>query len=414
MQEKYKVSGYRWIILAVIVPIIISTEMFWLTLSPIASLAENYYHVGSMSISLFSMSYMIMYILFTLPASWVVDKYGYRCSLIIGALITAIFGIIRVVFFADFTAQIICQFVIAIGQPFLLNISTKVPANWFPVEERSIAAGILTMAQYLGFVVPMVLSPILAEGYGIQTLLAVYAGIACVSTVLAIVFTRESPPVLPGPEIPKDNLSIRSMTKLFHNRDFLSVLILVFISMGIFNTLLTLIESILAPQGITMDQAGIVGAVFVVAGVIGAIVLPIISDKIHRRIPLFIIGISLLVPLYLGMTFLHSFIAVAIAAGLAGFAIMGVAPILFQHGAEVAYPASEGTSLGLVLLMGQISGAIFVALFEGIGQLSHSMVVPMLLAVAATALEIPLTIKMKESNLLKSSFAQKVDERKLS
>jgi len=414
MQGKYKVLGYRWIILAVIVPIIISTEMFWLTLSPIASLAENYYHVGSMSISLFSMSYMIMYVIFTLPASWVVDKYGYRCSLIIGALITAIFGIVRVAFFANFTAQIICQFIIAIGQPFLLNISTKVPANWFPLEERSIAAGILTLAQYLGFIVPMVLSPVLAESYDFQTLLTVYAAIACVSALLSIVFTRERPHVLPGPEISKDNLSIRSMSRLFHNRNFMYVLILVFISMGIFNTLLTLIESILTPQGITMEQAGLVGAVFVVSGVIGAIVLPIISDKIHRRTPLFIIGISLLVPLYLGMTFLHSFIAVAITAGLAGFAIMGVAPILFQHGAEVAYPANEGTSMGLILLMGQISGAVFVALFEGIGQISHTMVVPMLIAVAATALEIPLTLKMRESNILLNSTAENGNAKKSS
>lgn len=413
MQGKYKVFGYRWVILAAIVPIIISTEMFWLTLSPIASLAQDYYHVGSMSISLFSMSYMIMYVLFTLPASWVVDKYGYRCSLIIGALITAGFGIIRVFFAANFTAQIICQFIIAIGQPFLLNISTKVPANWFPLEERSIAAGILTLAQYLGFVVPMILSPLLAQGYGIQTLLTVYAGIAGACAVIAIVFTRERPPVLPGPEVPKDNLSVGSMTRLFHNRNFSFVLIIVFISMGIFNTLLTLIESILTPQGITMEEAGIVGAVFVVAGVAGAVALPIISDKLHRRTPLFVIGISLLVPFYLGMTFLRSFAAVAVIAALAGFTIMGVAPILFQHGAEVAYPANEGTSMGLILLMGQISGALFVALFEAVGQMAHSMVVPMLLAVAATALEIPITLKMKESDYLKNLLSEKAEEKKL-
>ncbi len=413
MQGNYKVFGYRWVILAAIVPIIISTEMFWLTLSPIASLAQEYYHVGSMSISLFSMSYMIMYVLFTLPASWVVDKYGYRCSLIIGALITALFGVVRVFFADTFPAQIICQFMIAIGQPFLLNISTKVPASWFPLEERSIAAGILTLAQYLGFVVPMILSPLLAESYGIPALLTVYAAIAGVCAVIAIVFTRERPPVLPGPEVPKEDLSPASMGRLFRNRNFSYVLILVFISMGIFNTLLTLIESILTPQGITMDQAGIVGAVFVIAGVVGAVVLPLISDKLHRRTPLFVAGITLLVPFYLGMTFLRSFAAVALIAALAGFTIMGVAPILFQHGAEVAYPANEGTSMGLILLMGQISGALFVALFEAIGQMSHSMVVPMLLAIVASAAEIPITLKMKESDYLKSQFSNEAQPKKL-
>ncbi|MCM1990217.1 MFS transporter [Oceanirhabdus seepicola] len=115
------VSSYRWIILLAIVPIIISTEMMWLSLAPISSMAESFYGVSGMSIALFSMSYMIMYIIFSMPASWVVDKFGYRQSLIFGAVITAIFA-------DNYTIVLIAQFIIAIGQPFLLNISTKVPA----------------------------------------------------------------------------------------------------------------------------------------------------------------------------------------------------------------------------------------------------------------------------------------------
>ncbi len=122
--------------------------------------------------------------------------------------------------------------------------------------------------------------------------------------------------------------------------------------MGIFNALLTLIESILKPRGFTVDQAGIVGAVFVIAGVIGAVILPIISNKLRKRTPMFVIGITLLVSLYLGITYLACFPIVTAVAGLAGFTIMGLAPILFQHGAEVAYPVKEGTSFGLILLMG--------------------------------------------------------------
>lgn len=409
MEEQYRTYKYRWIILCAIIPIIICTEMFWLTLAPIASEAELFYNVDSISISLFAMSYMIMYILFTLPASWVIDKFGYRCSLIIGASITAVFGILRAVFAADFTAAIIFQFLIAIGQPFLLNISTKVPANWFPVTERSTAAGLLTMAQYLGFVVPMVLSPIIFKSSGIPNLFTTFAIIAVVCAIIAIVFTKERPPIPPGPEAEKEDLSVRSMVKLFRNSNFIYVLIIVFVSMGIFNTLLSLIDGILEPRGFNAEQSGLVGAVFVVAGVIGAVVLPIISDKIRRRTPLFITAISLLVPLYLGITYLTGFTTVTIIAGIAGFTIMGVAPILFQHGAEVAYPAKEGTSFGLILLMGQISGVLFVLLFETISGAIGSIILPMLLFVILTAILIPFTLKMKESKIL-SALQSKPDK----
>lgn len=402
MEAQYKVYRYRWVILAAIVPIIICTEMFWLTFAPISSLAESFYGVGSMEISMFTSSYMIMYIIFAIPASWVIDRFGFRKALITGALITAVFGVLRYLFATEFIPVIIFQFIIAIGQPFLLNISTKVPANWFPVTERSIASGILTMAQYLGFVVAMVLSPMLAQSYGIPNLFLVFGIVACVCAVVAILYTRECPPTPPGPEAEKEDISISSMIKLFKNRNFSYVLVIVFISMGIFNALLTLIETILKPRGITMDQAGIVGAVFVVAGVIGAVLLPVISDKLHRRTPLFIIAISLLVPLYLGLTYLSDFAFVTVVSGIAGFTVMGVAPILFQHGAEVAYPVKEGTSFGLILLMGQISGALFVVSFEAVNGSTGSVTVPMLLLVIATAIEVPFTLKMKESDILKA------------
>ncbi len=401
LEKEYKIFKYRWIILAVIMPIIICTEMFWLTLSPVASFAMNYYNVKSIGISMFATSYMIMFVLFTFPASFIIDKYGYRTSVIIGSLVTVIFGILRAVFASNFALALICQFFIAIGQPFLLNVSTKVPANWFPISERSTASGLLTMAQYLGFVFALILSPILIESGGIPNLFWIFAIIACICAVLSISFTKEKPKVPPGPENPKEELSLALMLKLFKNMNFIYVLIIVFISMGIFNTLLTLIENILSPRGITMDQSGIIGAVFVISGIIGAVVLPIISDKIHKRVPIFKIAITLLVFLYLGLTFINSFLILCIVSALAGFTIMGVAPIIFQHGAEVAYPAKEGTSLGLILLMGQISGTLFVFLFEVLSSTLNNITIPMLIIVFATALEIPFTLKMKESDLFK-------------
>ena len=136
-----------------------------------------------------------------------------------------------------------------------------------------------------------------------------------------------------------------------------------------------------------------------VAGVIGAVVLPIISDKVGVRISFFVGSIILLIPAYLGFAFVQDFTQLVIIAAIAGFTIMGVAPILFQHGSEVAYPIQEGTSLGMILMMGQISGVLFVYLFNVLKNASHSVMLPMLLIVAVTILELPVVIKLKESGL---------------
>lgn len=43
-----------------------------------------------------------------------------------------------------------------------------------------------------------------------------------------------------------------------------------------------------------------------------------------------------------------------------GFFVMSAGPIGFQYAAEVASPAPESTSQGLMLLVGQVSGMIMV------------------------------------------------------
>jgi len=401
-ESTYKVYPYRWLILAVMVPIIISTEIYWLAFAPIASLAENFYGVSSLGITMFSMIYMLMYILFTIPASWVIDKIGAKPAVLIGAIITAVFGLVRFAFAEVFAIVLITQFFIAIGQPFLINISTKIPANWFPVEERSTASGILVMAQYLGFIVPMALSPILATSIGIKPMLGIYAAIACVDTLLVVIFLKEKPAVAPGPAAEREDISLKSMKKLFRNKSFNMVLFVSFIAMGMFNTLLSMIEKILTPRGISLENAGWVGTAFIVAGVIGAVVLPMISDKTARRVTFFRIGLALIVPLVIGLTFLQNYMAILINAAILGFVIMGLAPILFQHGAEVAYPAKEGTSFGLILMAGQISGIVFVYLFDLTNGAFGNVLMPMVGIIVLTLIQFPVSLFMKESDVLLS------------
>jgi MFS transporter, FLVCR family, MFS-domain-containing protein 7 len=400
---QYRTDPFRWVILMLIVPIIVSSEIFWLTFAPIASYTQTFFNTSSLNVDLFSMSYMLMYIVFTLPASWVIEKYGYRRALIIGGLLTVIFGIARAVFVSHFAIVLIAQFLVAAGQPFLINVSTKVPANWFPVKERATASGILIMAQYIGFIVPMVASPLLAEQFGMKVMLCVYAGIAVVSAFLAIIFTKEKPAVPPGPPAPVESMGLKNMGRLFLNRNFVLVLIVSFISMGIFNTIITMIEQIFKPRGITSADAGLIGAAFVISGIIGAVVIPLISDRIRKRIPLFITGISMMGILCAGLAFFSSYLLLILTAALLGFLIMGLAPILFQHGAEVAYPVQEGASFGLIMLMGQISGVLFVYLFGRIHEWTLSILWPMLFIIVLAASQIPLAVRMKESAIFTDS-----------
>ena len=392
---EYKTFSKRWLILAVLVPIIIATEIYWLAYAPISSQVVKYFGVDEMSVTLFAMSYMIMYILLVIPASWVIDKYGFKMSVAIGAVLMAVPAVLRYIFPHDFTLAIVCQFAMAAAQPFLINISTKVPSNWFPIKERATASGILLMAQYIGLLIPMAFSASLYE-LGMKNMMGIFALITVAAAAAALIFSKEKPPVMPGPPEPKEDMNFKSMKALFKNRQYLIVLFIGFISIGLLNTLLSMIESILEPKGMTA-LSGIAGVMFIAAGIVGAVVVPMFSDKIKRRMVLVKTGILCLSILLALLAFVNQTVFVMIIYGVTGFLIMGLAPILFQHGAEAAYPSKEGTSFGMIMLMGQVSGIIFVLAFELIS--ASSVLWSMLFLLFFAVIQLPAMLKMKETRL---------------
>ena len=68
------------------------------------------------------MSFMIVYMVVSIPASWIIDTYGIKIGAGIGALLTGTFGLMRGWAGADFNMVLMAQIGIAIGQPFLCRI----------------------------------------------------------------------------------------------------------------------------------------------------------------------------------------------------------------------------------------------------------------------------------------------------
>jgi fucose permease len=94
-EENFKVYGYRWVMLAVFMFIVAVNQMLWITFASITNDAVKFYGVSDLSIGLLSMIFMIVYIVISIPASWVIDTYGLRVAVGIGAALTGIFGLMR-------------------------------------------------------------------------------------------------------------------------------------------------------------------------------------------------------------------------------------------------------------------------------------------------------------------------------
>ncbi len=404
-QTGFKIYGYRWVVLLTFMAVIAVNQLLWITFAAVTTQAMQFYNVSDLGIGLLSLSFMIVYIFVSFPASWVIDTYGIRAGVGIGAALTGTFGLVRGLVASDYTWVLIAQIAIAIGQPFILNAVTTVAARWFPAEERATASGLGSLAIYLGILIGLALTPYLALQSGMQSMLMVYGIISAIAMIVFFLFVRERPPSPPcPPEQEARSLVVEGLNKMIRQRDFILLMAIFFVGLGAFNAVTTWIDQILTPHGFSAIQIGNAGGLMIFGGILGALILPILSDRNRKRVPFLVLAVIGAAIGLVGITYVTSYALLLISSFVFGFFLLSAGPIGFQYGAEITNPAPEGTSNGLLLLMGQISGIAFILGMDAFkSPHTGSMTVPLLVLIGLLAICLAFGIQLREASVLKKS-----------
>ncbi|MHB9153902.1 MAG: MFS transporter [Spirochaetales bacterium] len=355
-EGNYKVYRYRWAVLVATMLVNLTIQALWIAYSPVASSAATYYGVSDLAIGFFAMSFMIAFIPLSIPASWLIDRFGFARIVGAGSIAVGVFGLLRGAAGSNYGLALAATCGIAAAQPLLLNAWTKMPAAWFPSRERATAVGLITIASIAGTAVGLVVTPILAEGMKIATVQLAYGAAAAAAAVMFVVVVREKPALPPDESASRERaFMIEGLKFALRNPSFLRYLAISFIGMGIFNGVTTWVEGIVKPRGIDSTAAGILGAIMLAGGLVGALIIPAISDRRGKRTPYIILGLIGAVPGLLGLAFAPGFALIAASAFVLGFFLIAVNPVGMQYAAEAVRPTPEGSSNGLVSLAGQAS-----------------------------------------------------------
>jgi len=372
--------AYRFVILAVFMIITVAIEIQWLTHASVVRPAEVFYQgqfnpVSFFNIDFIAMVYMVVFLLMSFPASYVIDTFGVRTGLALGSVLLGIFSLAKAIFAQSFVGVVIAQTGLAIAQPFILNAVTAVTARWFPLSERGMAAGLLALAQYIGIITAMLVAPAIigskpdlpGYGTGFEKMLWIYGIISMGAAVLCLVFMKERPP---GTAVePVERFAfLKGIRHIILQRDMIITILLFLIGLGIFNAVSSMTDSIAAKVGVK-DSDGLIGGLMLIGGIIGAIIIPALSDKYRRRKLFLVICILGMVPAVFGLAFpdilatdpRNIYTITLIASFILGFFVMSAGPIGFQYAAEISFPAPESASQGILLWVGQLTGMVFVA-----------------------------------------------------
>jgi len=224
----------------------------------------------------------------------------------------------------------------------------------------------------------------------------VNGALAATSAAAFLLLARErpaTPPCPPGMEARA--LMLDGLKHALRVKPFLIILGLAFVVMGIFNGVTTWVEEIIRPRGFSPTDAGVLGALMLVGGILGAVALSALSDRQRKRIRFLVLGLSMAIPSLLGVALAATAWLLFASAFVLGFFLVSILPIGMQYAAEATYPTPEGTSSGLVQLFGQVS-VVFVYVMSALRSGNGSYTPSLLLAMGLLAVSVFVLAQLKD------------------
>ena len=399
MKQEFKVYGARWPVLIVFMYLVALSQLYWLNFAAVETFIEDYLKIPPSDAMWLTLVFPATMIIFTMPVGIVIDKIGFKWGVGIGALFTGVGALMRVIDPSSFLLLVIGQTVISLGQPFILNGTTKLATVWFAPKEEGTAIGMASLAQFIGMMVALGLTPAIVESSGFTTMLWIF-GIAGILGTLFMAFVPKQPKT-PARAVDQDQSAVgwRSIGTILKDRNFMLLGFIAFAGIGAFNGLALWVEKILHEMhGIAMVDAGAISGVMIISATIGCFVIPLISDKVRKR-RIFIFIATLVAPACLTfMIFAPDYTANLINGILIGFLWLSALPIILTMSADITGPKYAGISAGWLFFLGNIAALVLGAAVESLRGLTGSFIVPLLMLAAVMLAAFFVALFMKDTH----------------
>jgi len=397
-EKNQQITSYRWIVLGMFIIIALMSQLLWLTFAPLTSEISQLYQVTAFDISLLSLVWPLVFVITAIPVGIYIDKKGFKKSVSIGAIFLAAFSITRifsVTFDHNFLLLLISQTGAAVSQPFIFGSITKLASSWFPEKEQGLATGLGTIGLFLGMMLALALTPPLYLSFGLTKLLVIYAYLTCAAAFLFIVLAKEG--TLVSTMDTSASFTLKDMWTLSKHRSFLILEFGFFVAVGGFTALMTWLEQMLhSLHGIGIDEAGLLGGIMIIGGIIGSIVIPALSDKLKRLKPFIILDLLIgVVTLYL-IGVISGFMLLAAIFFVMGFFLMSALPLVLELSTQFSDPGMEGRASSLLWFFSQAGSVFLIIIIEPIYALWGSYLYSIYIIVGLWIISVLSFITIKE------------------
>lgn len=383
----------KWINLLVFAFMAALSQVMWLNFAAMLGYLQSQYGVSEDTASLVILVFPLGYVLFGFHAGRWIDRVGYKKVLVWAGLAMTMASVARV-FPLGFHGLLICQIGLAVVQPYIINAINAVVADGFSPEEQAGAVGLGTAAMFVGMALGIGLTPVVTETIGFASGMAVWAVASALGTLSCVFLLKENR------RTQISGASLSGVRSLLKHPEIWRLLLVSFLALGYFNGLTTFIELILGEKRISSEESGAIAAVMILGGIIGAVVIPLLSDRVGKRKPFILLAaLSAMVmtfPLLQG----GNFAWLMALGGALGFLFLPGYALLLSHAERVAGSALAGTATGLLMMSGNAGAVVVILLMQGLHSASGHWDTAIWGCMAILMLAVGVSLFLKEKPVL--------------
>lgn len=306
-------------------------------------------------------AWQLVYIGAAAPGGILIDRIGPKRALAIGAAIVALSGLVRV--FADgFLLLFLAVALFGIGGPIISSGLPKLIADWFSGARRGLASGIYVTGSSAGgvFVLALTNGIVLPLTGSWRGALLFYAIAAVLIAIAWAAFGRDSPENIAERGRPADERPKGSYRQVILQPAVLAIIAVGFSGFLANHGLRNWLPQILEADGVSPSAAGLIGALPLVAGILGSIViLPLASRGSGNRRPVAIALLLLTGATMAAILFTDGWLRVLVVA-VEGFCAAAVIPLMLNTLMETPSVGAKnmGTAAGLFFAVGEVGGTL--------------------------------------------------------
>lgn len=138
---------------------------------------------------------------------------------------------------------------------------------------------------------------------------------------------------------------------------------------GLFNSISSLINQMLAPYGFSETDAGIAGALLIVVGLVTSAITSPIVDRTKSQLLLIKVCVPIIAAMYLAWTWApgtRSIGAIYAILAILGAASFSLVPVALEYLIEITHPVSPEVSSTICWTGGQLTGGCFILISDAL------------------------------------------------